>query len=466
MTYENERRWLEQLAIINDYVRIPYANGSSYASQFLFRELSKRGHEVTVVGPQDRDATEAELPPRHVSLPSIPLRNHPGVQLALPSRAGLRSLKRARFDLVLAQASSALLDAGVWLRQRHGVPLVCVNTVHMPSVYNVMLPDRLNAMKSVQRLFRERLIPWVERSFASIYNAGDALVVLSPGLKRYWEERGVTVPIHVIPRAIERRIFDRTDQSDPFPARALPGKRLLVVCRHVREKGLERLLRLFAEHIVPRVPGVSLTLVGDGAEHDAFIELAAALGISGQTHFVGERSLAQMPAWYRHADLFVYTSLSETYGQVVSEALWCGLPVVAFNDGMGVAGQLTHGQDGFLIDPERADADLWFARSVERVLEDERLRSRMRERARALAWGRSEPSRCVTRYLEVFELAKDHASRSIRESRWATFRRLGNWLGTHLFAAAMGLLRRPAKLNQNDAPAGTWTLPANAGESV
>jgi hypothetical protein len=113
MTYENERRWLEQLAIINDYVRIPYANGSSYASQFLFRELSERGHEVTVVGPQDRDATEAELPPRHVSLPSIQLRNHPGVQLALPSRAGLRSLKRARFDLVLAQASSALLDAGV-----------------------------------------------------------------------------------------------------------------------------------------------------------------------------------------------------------------------------------------------------------------------------------------------------------------------------------------------------------------
>ena len=42
------------------------------------------------------------------------------------------------------------------------------------------------------------------------------------------------------------------------------------------------------------------------------------------------------PKWYRHADVFVYTSLSETYGQVVSEALWCGLPVVAFVDDKGV----------------------------------------------------------------------------------------------------------------------------------
>ena len=51
--YSHERRWLRRLAILNDYVRIPYANGSSYASQFLYREMSARGHEVTIVGPDD-----------------------------------------------------------------------------------------------------------------------------------------------------------------------------------------------------------------------------------------------------------------------------------------------------------------------------------------------------------------------------------------------------------------------------
>ena len=342
MSHENNRRWFEQLAIINDYVRVPYANGSSYASQFLYRELSARGHAVTVVGPKDREAKKSELPPRHVSLPSIPLRNHPGVNLAMPTRRGLAALRNASFDLVLAQASSALLDAGVWLRQKYGVPLVCVNTLHMPSVYNVILPDWLHRMAAVRWLFAKKVIPWVERSMADMYNAGDGLIVLSPGLKKYWEERGVEVPIHVIPRAIERRVFDRTDLPDPFPANTKPGKRLLVVCRHTREKSIDRLLRIFAEHLLPRVEGISLTLVGDGPDHDALRGLADELGIGGHTNFVGEKALSEMSGWYRHADIFVYGSLSETYGQVVSEALWCGLPVVAFDDGMGVAGQVSH----------------------------------------------------------------------------------------------------------------------------
>src|ERR1041384_7701119 len=46
-------QWPERLGILNDYVRIPYANGSSFASQFLYREFKKRGHRVTVIGPDD-----------------------------------------------------------------------------------------------------------------------------------------------------------------------------------------------------------------------------------------------------------------------------------------------------------------------------------------------------------------------------------------------------------------------------
>lgn len=462
MSHENDRRWFEELAIFSDHVRVPYANGSSYASQFLYRELSARGHGVTVVGPQDPDAQKSELPPRHLSLPSLPLRNHPGFNLAMPTRKGLSAIRKADFDIVLAQTSSALLDAGVWLRHKHGVPLVCVNIVHMPSIYNVMLPDSLHRTAAVRWLFGEKVIPWIERMMADMYNAGDALVVLSPGLKQYWEERGVEVPIHVIPRAIERKVFDRTDLPDPFPPSAKPGKRLLVVCRHTREKSVDRLLRIFASHLLPRVEGISLTLVGDGPDHDALRRLANELRIGDQTHFVGERALNEMSAWYRHADLFVYSSLSETYGQVVSEALWCGLPVVALDDGMGVAGQVSHGDDGFLIDPVHPDADLWFARSVELILNNPGLRARLGAAAVDLARARSEPSACVTRYMEVFEVAKDHASRGAREAAWKTYRRLGRWTMMHLIVATLGLVRRPVQLNRNEAPTGTWTLPTGA----
>ncbi len=458
--YSHERRWLRRLAILNDYVRIPYANGSSYASQFLYREMTERGHEVTIVGPGDPNAQPSELPPRHISLPSIALRNHPGFYLAMPSKASLEALRDAHFDMLLAQSPSGLLYAGGWLRQQHGVPLVCVNTVHMPSVYNVVLPDGLNHVSSVHRLFEERLMPWVESNTTEAYNAGDALVCLSPGLKRYWQERGVEVPIHVIPRAIEKRIFDQTGQNDPFAADVAPGARLLVVCRHAREKEVDRLLRIFAQYVYPRVEGATLTLVGDGPEHEALKALTKRLGIDHRTYFVGEQGLQQMPAWYRHADLFVYTSLSETYGQVVSEALWCGLPVVAMDDAKGVAGQVTDGEDAFLVDPKGEDADRQYGWHVELLLTKARLRRQMSEQAARNAKDRSDPEVCVQRYLEVFEVAKDHARRGPSGSQLAAYRSLARWAGMHATVGAMGFMRKPVELNRNHATTGTWTFSA------
>lgn len=458
--YSHERRWLQKLAILNDYVRVPYANGSSYASQFLYREMTARGMDVTVVGPDDPNAKPSELPPNHIALPSIPLRNHPGFYLAMPSRTALESLRDASFDMMLVQSPSGLLFAGSYLRQQEGVPLVCVNTVHMPSVYNVVLPNALNQVGPVNRVFEDRVIPMVESQSTEVYNTGDALVCLSPGLKQYWRDRGVEVPIHVIPRAIETRIFDQVGQADPFPREAKPGARLVVVCRHAREKQVDRVIRIFAKHVYPNVEGATLTLVGDGPEHEALRGLAKELGIDHRTYFVGEQGLQQMPTWYRHADLFVYASLSETYGQVVSEALWCGLPVVAMDDGMGVAGQVTSGEDGFLVNPNAADADAQFGHYAERLLTNDGLRREMSAKAVSNAKDRSDPEACVQRYLEVFEIAKDHASRHPARRSLKAYGSLARWTGLHATVGAMGLMRKPVELNRNRAATGSWTFAA------
>lgn len=453
--------WLNRVGLINDYVRIPYANGSSFASQFLFRELRARGHEVTVVGPRDPDARPEELPPRYVELPSLPLRNHPGVHLAMPTRGSLDELARQDFDLVLAQTSNALMDAGVWLRTTRGVPLVLVNTVHLPSVYNTVLPEVLNRYARVHEVFRETVVPFAEAQTVDAYNRGDGLVVLSSGLESYWRRRGVRTPIHVIPRAIEPKIFSAPPGDDPFDARAPRGKRLLVVCRHVREKNIPRLLGIFAHRVLPACPDATLTLVGDGADHALFVRAAEELGIADRTFFVGEQGLVAMPTWYAHADLFVYASLSETYGQVVTEAAWCGLPTVAFADEMGVSGQITSGVDGELVPPgpdeARCDAD--FGARVVRLL-----REPLRRRAYAVEAGRrarlrADPIRCVARYYEAFEAAREHARRTFRPpSRQEELSLLGRWTGVHAVALGLGLLRAPAVLNRNGAATPSWTL--------
>lgn len=450
--------WPRRIGILNDYLRIPYANGSSFASQFLYRELGARGHQVTIVGPQDPGALPSELPRNHVALPSLPLRNHPGVQLPLPGKKELEAIAARNFDVVLAQSSTALLDLGAWLRSRHGVPYLCVNTVHLPSVYNVVLPDALNESKTVNKFFAEWFIPWVENIFVQNYNGSDGLIVLSEPFEAYWRKRGVTCPIHVIPRAVEPKIFDAPAGEDPFSPLAKRGGRLLCVCRHTREKGIDRLIEIFARWVVPQVPDATLTLVGDGPDHEEFKAKAQSCGVADRVFFPGEHSVTSIPSWYRHADLFVYTSLSETYGQVVSEALWCRLPVVALDDDMGVRGQVRDGVNGALVNPgPDIEASNWrFGNEAVAVLRNHSRRAALADRAERGARLRSDPARCVERYYEAFGAAKKHLAENSRLSRVSAARYLARWTACNMTVFGFGCLRPPAVVNRHGRKQPTW----------
>lgn len=449
---------LRHIGILNDYVRVPYANGSSFASQLLYREFSARGQRVTVVGPRDPEATSADLPRNHLFLPSVPLRIHPGVHLTLPSRDALADVARQNFDVVLAQTGSGLTQLGVWLRRTHGVPFLCVNTIHIASVYDVLLPDRLHHSPRFTEFCKERVVPWVESQLVGTYNDSDGLIVLSKGLAQYWRDRGVTVPIHVIPRCIDPKIFDVTEPEDPFPATAARGHRLLCVCRHTREKSVSRLLEVFAELIAPAVPDATLTLVGDGPDHDVFRAQALELGIADRTFFPGEQSLTEVARWYQHADVFVYASLSETYGQVIGEALWSGLPVVAFEDGMGISQQIENGKNGILVPPgpdERA-ANWRFAGEVATLLREPSRRQAFAQAARRRSHDRSRVDQTIERYYAAIESAREHCLRTLRGERSRAYLPLARWTAMHVATAALGTLRPPAVVNRNHSRQPAW----------
>jgi glycosyltransferase involved in cell wall biosynthesis len=308
------------------------------------------------------------------------------------------------------------------------------------------------------------LIRRIERHQALVYNQGDGLIVLSNGLKHYWETRGVRVPIHVIPRSVDPTVFKRGFDHDPFPKEAKPGTRLLVVCRMTREKEVARLLEIFARLILPAIPDATLTLVGDGPDYDSFVELAQRLDIASRTFFLGERPLQQIPGFYRHADLFVYTSLSETYGQVISEALWCGLPVVALADGMGVSQQVSDGETGILVDPHTGErATNWrFAKAVITLIRNRVRRQHMSERAQTLVQARSNPDHCIERYYNAFSEARRHLKQNPL-SPWAAYSRrtqaIARWTTVHLELAGLGLLRKPATVNRHGTKQPLWEHP-------
>jgi 1,2-diacylglycerol 3-alpha-glucosyltransferase len=404
-----------------------------------------------VIGPSDPQATPTELPEDCIPLASGPLRTHPGVRVALPTRAALRAVVDRKLDLVLGQSGNELIDLGIWLRARHAVPFLAVNTMHLPSYYHVILPDWARESRAVTSLFEQQIIPTLERHAARVYNQGDGLIVLSRGLERYWRDHGVRVPIHVISRAVDHNIFGATMTSDPFDVRALPGQRLVCVCRHSREKDVSRLIEIFARFIAPNLSDATLTLVGDGPDHASFILEAERLGVADRVFFPGEVSLHQVAAYYRHADVFVYTSRSETYGQVVSEALYCGLPVVAFHDGKGVSDQVSSGSDGVLVphSGSKEHADWRFGAEVVGLLHSAHTRHMFSVNARKNARLRCDAERCVARYYDAFDAARAHCDRTFKPVSAATsMRPLVRWASMHSALLGLGLMRPPASIEQ------------------
>src|SRR3954471_19845454 len=72
-----------RIGILSDFTRITYANGAAFQTRFLYQELRRCGHEVTVIGPRDPEG-EGELAPGTVELPSVPLKAYPGLYIPMP----------------------------------------------------------------------------------------------------------------------------------------------------------------------------------------------------------------------------------------------------------------------------------------------------------------------------------------------------------------------------------------------
>ncbi len=413
------------MAILSDFTRIPYANGAAFQTRFLYQELRRCGHEVTVIGPHDPDAMAEEVPPGTVALPSVPLKTYPGVFLPLPIEPWVFDPNRWNFDIIFAQATSMSLHFAVWLRKMRGIPLLCVNTTHLAAAYDVLLPEKLSRVPMVHAGLELALKRPYERHFASIYNDSDGLVVLSEGLRSYWRERGVTAPIHVIPRAVQPEIFDKPLGPDPYThlegagaSDALwRGARLLCAGRHTREKSQDRVIRIFARHVAPVDAEATLTLLGEGPDTEYYKRVAREEGVENRVFFPGEVSFTTMPDFYAYADLFVHASLSETYGNVLGEALWCGTPTVAFADGMGVSSQIKGGVNGVLLSPgkgsqQERDADEAFGRAVLRLLGDPQERARLGKAASKMTRERSSPFAVQSRIADAFRHAQEHAAAS------------------------------------------------------
>jgi glycosyltransferase involved in cell wall biosynthesis len=106
------------------------------------------------------------------------------------------------------------------------------------------------------------------------------------------------------------------------------------------------------EAITPLVKkyGVSLTIIGEGAEKQKLIQLTEQRSIGENVIFRGKIPHKQIPEILKEHDLFVLTSSNETFGRVYFEAMAAGLPVI-LSKNTGVYGFIDENESALSVDP-------------------------------------------------------------------------------------------------------------------
>ncbi|HWI13791.1 MAG TPA: glycosyltransferase family 1 protein [Burkholderiales bacterium] len=284
--------------------------------------LRARGHRVQVFRP--RQAHEEISSAQDCLVPGVPLPFYPGVQLGLPVVRHLRKLWRARKPQLVHIATEGPLGwAALHVARELGVPAT--------SDYRTQF-HRYSTHYGAGWL--ENLIDGYLRSF---HNRADATFVCTDALREELAARGYRNLV-TVGRGVDTALFS--------PARRDPALReawgvapdelaVLHVGRLAPEKNLELAARAY-EAIRERHPGARMVWVGDGPARSRLQRAHPGHRYCGVVR--GEA----LAAHYASADIFLFPSTTETFGNVTLEALASGLAVVAYD--YGAAAQ--HARDG------------------------------------------------------------------------------------------------------------------------
>jgi 1,2-diacylglycerol 3-alpha-glucosyltransferase len=369
----------------NNYLPVISGVGTSIA--LLRRGLLEAGQEVHLVVPEYDDFVDEE--PYVFRMPALDLGDQLRVSLAVPFRAPVEvTMQGLKPHVIHSHHPIWLGEVAATFSRDMEVPLVFTFHTRYDEYAQQYVPLMPDLAHTVMREIVERYLEKCNHVIAPTESIRDFIQ----------SEYDIEVPVSVLPTPVDLTAYQ---DLAPAPIRAEWGLEkaevLLYVGRLAGEKNLDFLLRAFAR-IAEERPHTRLLIVGDGPAKGKLKKLAKQLDVEREVIFTGAVPHDRVPDYAAAADLFVFASVTETQGLVLTEAMAAGAPVVAV-EAPGSVDILTQG-GGLLVKPqEQAFAEA----AVELLADEERLRG-MGEEAVQIAQ-RYSVSAITERLLAVYEAA-------------------------------------------------------------
>ncbi len=330
--------------------------------------LAARGHHITIIRPRQRHESPRysetqRVACRQVRLPGVPIPGYPQLRLGLPASRRLRKIWRLkRPDLVHVATEGPLGASAITLARSMGIPV----TSSFHTNFDQYTRDyRIGWFKPVVSAWLRYVHNRTLRTFAP---TGDLLTRLAT--------EGYT-HLRLLSRGVDPELFSPTRRDDSLRASWGVEPDALVVLhvgRMAAEKNYPLLFRVF-DAIKTVEPRARLVLVGDGPL------LATYQRQRPDAVFTGFYTGQNLARHYASGDLYLHASNTETFGNVITEAMASGLAVSAF-DYAAAHEFIRHGQNGLVAPLDQEST--FFDNAIRLTLEPE-LRRRLAVAGRATA---------------------------------------------------------------------------------
>lgn len=293
----------------------PEVNGVAVTLAKLVQSLSQRNHDVQLIRPRQAKSDSAirDSNLEEVLMRGMPIPRYPELKLGLPSKKTLVKTWTLRRPDVVHIATEGPLG---WSA--------------LQAAKVLKLPVTSDFRTNFQSYSKHYGVGWLRKPIVAylrkFHNATACTMVPTKELKKTLSENGF-LNLKVVSRGVDTSLFN-TSKRD-INLRNTWGanentKVIISVGRMAPEKNLEQVLKTF-EALKFMGDQLKLVMVGDGPLREQFMAKYP------EIIFPGMLDQNELAKYYASADLFVFPSQTETFGNVTLEALASGIPVLAFD---------------------------------------------------------------------------------------------------------------------------------------